>query len=139
MRSRGYATLSKSIYEMPGELEKYRAEQELKIRTEFTAPQQLALMMLLRSDLSKLIVRKLYHSTVRVGVADFEALVSLAMAQRKPYGRGHQLSPLGRYKAQALSFRLADDLEIKLPQRPPTQALPRRRKPLLGMSEWGNA
>ena len=131
----------KSIYQLPEYAQKYRAELDLKkVENELPASQQLAMMILLRSDLSKLIVGKLYQSnTIRCSERDFYKITKLGLAQKKPSGIGHQLSPIGRLKAQTLSYELAQRLEIQVPHRP-SNVLHRRRKWIAGaMSEAGNA
>lgn len=84
---------------------------EPKSRT-FTPSQQLAMLILRKSELSKAVVAKLYHSTVRDGAGDYEFLVQERLANRK--GLGHVLTPMGMFKADQFARELG--AQLKLPQ-----------------------
>lgn len=74
--------------------------------------QQLALLTLRRSELSKEIVTKLYHSTVRATPRDYEDLVQRRLATREG-NLSHKLTPMGHTKANMLARELATTLGIK--------------------------
>lgn len=78
----------------------------------YTPQQQLAALILRRSELSKAVVAKLYHSTVRASADDFEFLVTERLANRK--GIGHELTPMGRYKADEFARALGKQFEIPI-------------------------
>lgn len=78
----------------------------------FTPSQQLATLILRKSELSKAVVAKLYHSTVRAGANDYEFLVQERLANRK--GLGHVLTPMGMFKADQFARELG--AQFKLPQ-----------------------
>lgn len=103
-----------------------------------TPQQQLAMLVLRRSNLSKLVVDKLWHSTVRPTRADFDDLLPLHLARLKPDGR-HELTPRGHFKANAIASRMALELNVTTqPCRPSSFSLSGPRR-LFGMSDSGNA
>lgn len=87
-----------------------------KIATDDLAPgQQFALLILRRSDLSKLVVTKLWHSTVRPGRADFDSMITLNYVARDAQGK-HALLPKGHYKANEIARKMGDELGIAIPE-----------------------
>lgn len=94
------------------------ASRSLPIEREdyLTPSQQFALLLIRKSELSKLVVEKLYASTVRPGAADFDELVRLNLAKRKPPGiPGHDILPHGLWKANEVARKLARDLGVHVP------------------------
>jgi hypothetical protein len=77
-----------------------------------TPAQEFALLVLRQSDMSKLIVTKLWHSTVRPTPRDYESLVALHLVERIQAVR-HKLLPRGRYRANRIAERMAKELDIK--------------------------
>lgn len=106
---------------------------------EFTPAQQMAMLYLRKSDLSKLVYAKLLHSTVRASAATYHELTIMRYAE--PKGDGfHRLTWLGWNKANDLADELAKEFSITVPRFPSLAALKRRGAPRwngMGQSENG--
>lgn len=100
---------------------------------EFTPAQQMALVYLRKSELSRLVYAKLLHSTVCAGATAYRELEAMRFAERKSDGY-HQLTFIGWCKANELTDELAKEFGITIPQ-----YYTRRRGFPLGMSQAGNA
>jgi hypothetical protein len=81
---------------------------------ELTAQQQLALFMLIKSELCRELVETLRKSTVMAGAAEFAHLVALGWAERKPGSRYHDITPIGRFQGDRLAKKAAFDLDVHL-------------------------
>lgn len=78
----------------------------------FTPQQQLAMLILRKSELSKAVVAKLQRSTVKAGEQDYQFLVTERLA--KHTGIRRELLPMGRWQADRIARELARLLDIPI-------------------------
>lgn len=79
---------------------------------ELTPAQQFALMQVRQGELSKAIVEKLMHSTVRPAPSDYLALINMGLIRKTP--RWYALTPRGLHRAGIVARELADCLGIRI-------------------------
>lgn len=78
----------------------------------FTPQQQLAMLILRKSELSKVIVAKLHRSTVKASEDDFQFLITERLAKHN--GMRRELLPIGKWLADRAARDLAKLLDIPL-------------------------
>lgn len=81
------------------------------VRT-FTPQQQMAMLILRKTDLSNAVVNKLMHSTVRASEQDYQFLLDERLAKHN--GIRRMLTPMGQFKADEFARELAREYGIPI-------------------------
>lgn len=82
--------------------------------TDLSPSQQLALLTLARTELSRMCVAALQRSTVRATAIDYFHLQQAGLAIRERGSRWHEITPRGKWRADSLARIVARDLSLHL-------------------------